>query len=292
MAAEDTQRVEQPLSVEEKIGGLENTLALDARVQALETAIQERLPAERPWWKDAKVVTLLGALIAAILPVATWISNVYASSREANRLLIEQQETIRQKYLERVFRPGITQMEQEEVFGLLARLSSDRELQAWAKDELQRTKDTTNELKKAVEQAQKERAKSQATVSSLNVKVSQLTASERKIKADAAATVTNLSKRIERLTHQIGDTPVGMEPITCDVQFDSDPQGASVGLPDGPETVKRWGQTPFHKVLPVGVYGLRFEKAGFNSALVEADLGTENCKVFAKLDPEYKPSPR
>jgi Protein of unknown function (DUF3761) len=287
MATESTQRVEQPMSVEEKIGGLEKTLALDARLQALEAAIKERLPATRPWWKDAKVVTLLGALIAAILPVATWISNVYASSREANRLLIEQQETIRQKYLERAFRPGITQMEQEEVFGLLARLSSDRELQAWAKDQLQRTKDTTNDLKKALEQAEKTRAASQATVASLNAKVSQLTASEREIKADAAGAVTNLNKRIERLTRQIGNTPVEMEPNTCDVQFDSDPQGASVGIPTDDKGIgmKLFGQTPFHKVLPIGVYGLRFQKAGFMSALVQADLDPENCKVFAQLDP-------
>jgi hypothetical protein len=111
------------------MNAVDKALALDSRLQKLEAAIQKRLPDEKPWWRDVKMVTLLGALISTTLPAATWIHNVYINTREYNRQVLEQQEAIRQTYLEKVLKPGVTVSEQQQIFGLLKELSADPEMQ-------------------------------------------------------------------------------------------------------------------------------------------------------------------
>lgn len=130
----------------DRIEALESALRLDSRLQAVEELIREKTSAVRPWWRDARTVTVLATLTAAILPILTWINNAYSSSRESRRLLIEQQERIRQTYLDRVLRPGVTEVEQQRVFELLSMLSSDPEMHQWAKQELKRTTDTIDAL--------------------------------------------------------------------------------------------------------------------------------------------------
>jgi len=69
---------------EERISALENVLKLDSRLQALETAVKERtLDTTKPWWRDGKTVTILGGLIAAILPILSLINNSFGSYRES-----------------------------------------------------------------------------------------------------------------------------------------------------------------------------------------------------------------
>jgi hypothetical protein len=136
-------------SLESRMDTVDKALELDTRLQKLEAAIQRRLPDEQKlWWRDAKTVTLLGALLSAILPAATWIHNAYVNAREYNRQVLEQQEEIRQTYLEKVLKPGVTLSEQQQIFGLLKELSADREMQKWAQKAYQENTQVIVELTK------------------------------------------------------------------------------------------------------------------------------------------------
>ena len=129
-----------------RMDSLEKALALDSRLQTLETSIRERAPLSKPWWRDSKTVTVIGALIAAVLPLLKFMDESFRNSREYNRQIIEQKEKIRQTYLDRVVKPDISIYEQQKIFGLLANVSIDREMQTWAKDQL---KETTESIKTA-----------------------------------------------------------------------------------------------------------------------------------------------
>jgi hypothetical protein len=149
MPIEGTPRAEEP-KVEQRILDLEKALALDTRLQALESQIQARTAVSKPWWRDAKTVTILGALITAVIPLLSFINNSFASSRESRRLLVDQQNKIRQLYLDRVFKPGVTETEQRKIFELLSHLSSDPEMQQWANGELQQTNQTIADVNKLI----------------------------------------------------------------------------------------------------------------------------------------------
>jgi hypothetical protein len=135
---------------------LGKALALDSRLQTLETAVRERKPDNKPWWRDSKTVTIIGVLIAAVLPLLKFIDESFRSSREYRRQIVEQQEKIRQTYLDRVLKPGVTIYEQQKIFGLLAGLSLDPEMQKWAQTQLKETTDSikasTKERDVAIEQ--------------------------------------------------------------------------------------------------------------------------------------------
>jgi hypothetical protein len=139
MSGEQAVTAQKQVTSSERIDILEKALGLDSRLQAVEVAIKERVPESRPWWRDSKTVTIIGALIAAVLPLLKFIDESFTSSREYRRQVIEQQEKIRQTYLDRVVKPGVTVYEQKKIFGLLAGVSVDPEMQKWAQGELQET---------------------------------------------------------------------------------------------------------------------------------------------------------
>src|SRR5689334_4370718 len=79
---------------------------LDERTAALEKhAPQSR----QPWWQNPVSATLIAACIAAIAPLMAGITGYFQNEREYKRALIDQQDHIRQVYLDRVLRPGITE---------------------------------------------------------------------------------------------------------------------------------------------------------------------------------------
>lgn len=198
---------EESSKIEERVSALENVLKLDSRLLVLETAIKERIQdAPKPWWKNAKTVTTLGALIAAILPAVTVINNVFASYRESRRLVAEQQEKIRQPYLDRVFRPGISETEQQKVFELLSQLSSDPEMQKWAQQELQRTTETITALNKEKEELQRSLATSQAKLDDLDRKFQKLTDEEKRQRIETAGLVAQLRDNLKTVDRRIGST--------------------------------------------------------------------------------------
>jgi hypothetical protein len=88
---------------QERLEALEEALKLDARLQVVESTIEEKTGRlRRPWWKNGTTVTLLASLVTAIVfPLVNLINNYFISSRESRRLLLEQQE----KYV----RPTLTE---------------------------------------------------------------------------------------------------------------------------------------------------------------------------------------
>lgn len=122
-----------------RLDAIENTLRIDERVAAIEAALVARAEARSspPWWRDAKTVTILGGFLAAVIPLMTAIDGWLKNVRDAQHAVIEQQDKIRQTYLDRVLKPGITEIEQQRIFRLLSRLKSDPELQAWAQAEFE-----------------------------------------------------------------------------------------------------------------------------------------------------------
>ena len=141
---------ESNTEVELRLATLENCLKFDERLKMLETELLSRgmIKASAPWWRDAKTITILGALMAAVLPAITAINGVLQNNRESQRLVVEQQDKIRQTYLDRVLRPGITEGEQQRIFGLLMKLQGDPEFQQWAQEEFQNARAKVDQLKK------------------------------------------------------------------------------------------------------------------------------------------------
>lgn len=133
----------------QRITTLENVLKLEERLSSLEASLAERSltsKARPSWWRDAKTVTILGALLAAVIPLVTAIDGILKNRGEAQKALIEQQDKIRQTYLDRVLKPGIAEDEQQRIFSLLLKLRNDPEFQEWAKEEHDRATAKISEL--------------------------------------------------------------------------------------------------------------------------------------------------
>lgn len=264
---ESAQPQQAPFSAEQRMAGLENVLAVDARLTALEEKIQERTAAARPWWRDPKTVTILGALIAAVIPLLSFINNSFASARDAHRLLVEQQDKIRQLYLDRVLKTGVTEGEQRKVFELLSHLSSDPEMQLWAKDELTATNATIAELTKQKADLENQLAHAQTELESDRYKES-----------------------IGQVNRQLG---LYLEaPNSCTVALSSDPPGARVsvfvyGVMGGGFTeLASHTTTPAKIKLPTGAYGLVLSKPGFADKSVSySAIAPDHCgPVFVTLE--------
>jgi hypothetical protein len=132
---------------------MENSLQLDARLTAIEAANPREGTgggSSDPWWRNTAAVTVITGLIAAVLPAMTLIDGCQQNSREAARLQIEQQDKIRQTYLERVLTPGVQEAQQVLVYSLLSRMKADPELSGWAEEQL-----TKAEVKLADSQKEK-----------------------------------------------------------------------------------------------------------------------------------------
>lgn len=136
-----------PGDIQSRLSSIEAALQLDERLKTIEEKLSSRTQTKsQPWWRNAKTITILGAFLAAILPAVTAIDGVLKNQRESQRLLLEQQDKIRQTYLDRVLKPGVTEGEQQRIFGLLVKLKSDPEFQEWAADEYNKTTKKLDDL--------------------------------------------------------------------------------------------------------------------------------------------------
>ncbi|MFL6211186.1 MAG: hypothetical protein ACJ74W_20220 [Pyrinomonadaceae bacterium] len=136
-------------NLEPRLSALEDTLKFDERLRSLEGTLSSQGGlCAAPWWRNAKTVTILGALIAAVIPVVTAIDGILKNSREAQKSLYEQQDRIRQTYLDRVLKAGITEAEQQRIFNLLSKLKGDPEFQEWAREERDKATAKIDELRK------------------------------------------------------------------------------------------------------------------------------------------------
>jgi len=86
-----------------------------------------------PWWQNAKVVTLLGTLIAAAMPLTTFIGGHLQKETELGLNAQKQNHQIRMDYINRALTPNMTEAEKELIFGLFAEMDDQAALQRWAK---------------------------------------------------------------------------------------------------------------------------------------------------------------
>lgn len=136
--------------IETRLSTLEGIFKVEERLKTIETALVSTgiTPNIVPWWRNGKTVVVLGALLTAIIPLVTAVNGILRNRNDSQRLLAEQQDKIRQTYLDRVLKPGLTEGEQQRIFSLLSRLRSDPELHDWASAELAKTTEKIEELRK------------------------------------------------------------------------------------------------------------------------------------------------
>lgn len=141
---------ESSSTFEKRLSTLEDVLRLDERLKLLETTLSSKSIVNNvvPWWKNGKIVVVLGAFLSAILPLVTAVNGIVQNKRDSQRQLIEQQDKIRQTYLDRVLKPDLTEAEQQRIFNLLAKLTADPELSGWAREELAHATQKIEDLKK------------------------------------------------------------------------------------------------------------------------------------------------
>lgn len=273
---------------EERLAALEAALQLESRLQTIEAQIKERTSPARPWWRDAKTVTILGALIAAVLPVVSLINNSFNSYRESQRLRLEQQEKIRQSYLDRVLKPGISEVERQRVFQLLSRFPSDPELERWAQEERKQTADTIADLKKERDDLERRLSDNLNATRVNNVK------SNRQVSSDAIKRGHNLDSKILRLNSQIGDTVAIADSILAHVERG----GCTVDIDSIPTygRVKSWQGYPALKLDPDEFSDMNFTPGqlmlnkGFAVVIVSHD-GYLSKKYEIDVDPKHCPGP-
>jgi len=121
-------------SIKKRISSLEEKADLLARLQAVEERLEDTF-SNRPWWFSGKTVTVLVSIVAAIIPIVTAIDGLIKSDREETRVRLQQQDQIRQTYLNRVLAPGIVEGDRERLYRLLRKLSDYPELKEWAQEE-------------------------------------------------------------------------------------------------------------------------------------------------------------
>jgi len=141
---------EPSINVEERLSLIEDALKWDERLKSLEAVLvsKERALRATPWWRDSRTITILAAILAAVIPLVTAIDGILKNARESQRAIIEQRDKIRQTYLDRVLKPGVTEGEQQRIFSLLSKLKSDSEFQEWAKEEMNKATQKVDELNK------------------------------------------------------------------------------------------------------------------------------------------------
>ena len=141
---------ETPSGFAARLSTLEDIFKLDERLKSIETTLISTglSPNIVPWWRNGKTVVVLVGLLTAILPLVTAINGILKNRSDSQRLLTEQQDKIRQTYLDRVLKPGLTEGEEQRIFSLLSRLKSDPELHDWASAELAKTTEKIEELRK------------------------------------------------------------------------------------------------------------------------------------------------
>jgi hypothetical protein len=139
-------------SLESRVSTIEGALKFDERIKAIETKLYSEGSSETkavPWWKNFKAVAGLILFIAGLVPAVNQINGMINANRESQRLLMEQQDRIRQVYLDRILKPGLTEGEQQRILGLLVKLKNDPELQEWANEEYNKAIKNVDELVKA-----------------------------------------------------------------------------------------------------------------------------------------------
>lgn len=202
MAHSPGQPSHSPDTLEARLSTLEGVLGLDERLKSLEAALVSRGTATspRPWWRNGKTVVVLGALITAILPLITAVHGILQNRGDSQRLLIEQQDKIRQTYLDRVLKPGLTEGERQRIFSLLSRLKGDPEFQEWAKEQFSKATENLEGLRREVAALEEQKNSLAAQViaeKEKNVKLTNRSSSQ------GTAVLQNLGRELARTQERV-----------------------------------------------------------------------------------------
>lgn len=89
-----------------------------------------------PWWRDAKSVTFLATVFAAIVPAVTFVQAYFEKQQSIEISRLTANHNVRMDYVTKALTPGLSVGERERIFDLLARIKDDPMLEAWAKAQL------------------------------------------------------------------------------------------------------------------------------------------------------------
>jgi len=89
-----------------------------------------------PWWRDAKSVTFLATVFAAIVPAVTFVQSYFEKQQSIEISRLTANHNVRMDYVTKALTPGLSVEERERIFDLLARIKDDPMLEDWAKAQL------------------------------------------------------------------------------------------------------------------------------------------------------------
>jgi hypothetical protein len=95
-----------------------------------------------PWWRKASHITVITAIIAAILPITKMIEEHYRNKRDFAQAVAREQNTLRMAYLDRYGVPG----HRQRTLRFLIATTEDPRLQSWAQAELEFVKAELKEI--------------------------------------------------------------------------------------------------------------------------------------------------
>lgn len=86
-----------------------------------------------PWWRKASLITMMTAIIAAVLPITKMIEEHYRNEREFALEVAKEQNELRMAYLDRYEVPG----HRQRTLRFLIATTEDARLLTWARAELE-----------------------------------------------------------------------------------------------------------------------------------------------------------
>lgn len=108
----------------------------------------------KPWWRQAGIVTMLTALVAAIIPATTAVQAHFESKRELAIQESKQSHEIRTSYLDRLEKPG-TRMR---TLRFVLATTADNQLRMWAQQEMKFVENEILQIDDRIALLQKEQA--------------------------------------------------------------------------------------------------------------------------------------
>lgn len=109
-----------------------------------------------PWWKNGRIITVLGSILAAVMPVTTFVGGYLHQQTELELNAQQQRHQIRMDYLDRALSTDLGEAERETVFSLLAVVTDQPDLQKWAVEQKKSFSQKVEKIKAQLEQKKKE----------------------------------------------------------------------------------------------------------------------------------------
>lgn len=141
-----------------------------------------------PWWQNAKVITLLGSIIAAAIPLTTYVAGYMQKKTELELNAQKQNHQIRMDYINRALTPNLTEAEQELIFELFAEMEDQPALKKWAEKKRSSLRNRIKELEDGLIAKEKEKEELKKVISESAKTIANLESSILKQKANSSGT--------------------------------------------------------------------------------------------------------